>query len=88
MVLNMKKLAIVLSGVLFSTFVYADKPLNVQSGYSMPALESGQSANERAIPLAEKNHILNGRTSEQIIPLHLYMLITLNKMGSLVMILM
>ncbi|ENU27018.1 hypothetical protein F992_01622 [Acinetobacter modestus] len=54
MVLNMKKLAIVLSGVLFSTFVYADKPLNVQSGYSMPALESGQSANERAIPLAEK----------------------------------
>ncbi|MCM1959052.1 DUF3761 domain-containing protein [Acinetobacter modestus] len=50
----MKKLAIVLSGVLFSTFVYADKPLNVQSGYSMPALESGQSANEKAIPLAEK----------------------------------
>ncbi|MBC9229198.1 hypothetical protein HI850_007630 [bacterium SPL81] len=38
----MKKLSVVLSGVLLSVSVYADKPLNVNPAYSMPNLEVDQ----------------------------------------------
>lgn len=55
----MKKLFLTLSGVVLSASVYADKPLNVQSGYSMPAIESQQTTRIETTPLAENNSYSN-----------------------------